>query len=61
MVSHLANICTQEGLTFEKEALTLIAQETEGSMRDALNLVERVRIAYPSITSSIGYRASWQN
>ncbi len=50
VADHLAHICAQEGVAFEKEALLLIAQETEGSMRDALNLVERVRIAYPSIT-----------
>ncbi len=50
VVEHLARICSAEAIPFEKEALILIAQETEGSMRDALNLVERVRIAYPSIT-----------
>ena len=50
VVGHLSSICTQEQLEFEKDALTLIAQETEGSMRDALNLIERIRIAYPAIT-----------
>ena len=50
VANHLAYICTEEGLSFEKEALALIASETEGSMRDALNLIERIRIAYPSIT-----------
>ncbi len=50
VADHLAHICAKEEVAFEKEALLLIAQETEGSMRDALNLVERVRIAYPSIT-----------
>lgn len=50
VVQHLGTICTQEGLGFEPDALTLIAQETEGSLRDALNLIERVRIAYPEIT-----------
>ena len=50
VTNHLMHICTQEGLAFEAEALSLIAQETEGSLRDALNLVERVRIAYPEIT-----------
>ncbi len=52
VVEHLARICLAEAIPFEKEALILIAQETEGSMRDALNLVERVRIAYPSITQT---------
>ena len=49
VVRHLEYVCTQEELTFEKEALFLVAHETEGSMRDALNLIERLRIAYPHI------------
>lgn len=52
VVHHLAHICAQENITAEKEALMLIAQETEGSMRDALNVVERIRIAYPSLSST---------
>ena len=50
VAKHLAAICAQENIAFEEAALALIAQETEGSMRDALNMVERIRIAYPSIT-----------
>ncbi len=43
VVAHLTFICEQEGLSAEPEALMLIAQETEGCMRDALNLLERLR------------------
>lgn len=43
VVRHLTFICEQEGITAEPEALMLIAQETEGCMRDALNLLERLR------------------
>ena len=50
VVRHLAYVCMQEGLSFEEEALVLVARETEGSMRDALNLLERLRIAYPCIS-----------
>lgn len=50
VVKHLAFICTEESVAYEGDALVLIAQETGGSMRDALNLVERLRIAYPTIT-----------
>lgn len=50
VVKHLAFICTEESVSYQLDALALIAQETGGSMRDALNLVERLRIAYPSIT-----------
>ena len=50
VTKHLAAICAKEDIAFEEAALALIAQETEGSLRDALNLVERIRIAYPSIS-----------
>ena len=43
VVGHLASICRQEELTFEDEALVSVARETEGSMRDALNLIEKSR------------------
>jgi len=43
VVQHLRFICEQEGIAAQPEALTLIAQETEGCMRDALNLLERLR------------------
>ena len=52
VIAHLARICTEEGIAYEQEALALIAQESEGSMRDALNLVERVRIAHSSLTAN---------
>ncbi len=50
IVQHLEFICAEESLTYERDALSLIAYETGGSMRDALNLVERLRIAYTHIT-----------
>jgi DNA polymerase III subunit gamma/tau len=50
VVRHLEFICGKEELSYESDALALVAQETEGSMRDALNLIERLRIAYPHIT-----------
>ena len=48
VVEHLEFICQQESLQAESEALMLIAQETQGSMRDALNLLERLR-ALPDV------------
>ena len=39
VVKHLAFICTEESVTYEVDALVLIAQETGGSMRDALILL----------------------
>jgi DNA polymerase-3 subunit gamma/tau len=51
VVSHLRFICTEEGIAADSEALLLIAQETEGCMRDALNLLERLR-ALPELSTS---------
>lgn len=50
MVQQLSYICAQEGIEVEPAAFDVIAQETEGSLRDALNLLERLRIAYAPIT-----------
>lgn len=50
LVNHLAAICTEEKIAYEDEALSLIAHETEGSVRDAINLLERVRLVQSKIT-----------
>jgi DNA polymerase-3 subunit gamma/tau len=41
--SRLAEVCKQEGLTVEPEALTLVARLADGSMRDAQTLLDRVQ------------------
>src|ERR1700753_597642 len=41
LVSHLEGITTKEGLTAEPEALALIARAAEGSVRDALSLMDQ--------------------
>jgi DNA polymerase III subunit gamma/tau len=41
MVSHLSRICAAEGVTAESEALALIARVAEGSVRDALSLLDQ--------------------
>ena len=50
MAAHLAYICDQEDIAYDEPALTLIAAETEGSARDALNLLEQVRFLQQRIT-----------
>jgi DNA polymerase III subunit gamma/tau len=50
LVKHLVTMCTQEQITYELEGLELIAHESEGSVRDAINLLERIRLSYSSIT-----------
>ena len=42
MVAHLEKICESEGLTAEKDALTIIAQKSDGALRDALSLFDRL-------------------
>jgi DNA polymerase-3 subunit gamma/tau len=41
MVSHLEKICGLEGVTAEPDALALIARVAEGSVRDALSLLDQ--------------------
>jgi len=41
LVAHLEGITTKEGLTAEAEALALIARAAEGSVRDALSLLDQ--------------------
>ncbi len=45
LVAHLASICGKENVTIEPEALVLIARAAEGSVRDALSLLDQA-IAY---------------
>jgi DNA polymerase-3 subunit gamma/tau len=52
LIDHLAKICDTEGVAYEREGLALLVSQSEGSARDALNLVEQVRFANKSITSS---------
>ena len=48
---HLARICSHEHIVCEEGALTLIAQETDGSVRDAINKLEQIRLAYENVTA----------
>ncbi len=41
MVAHLSKICVAEGVAAEPEALALIARVAEGSVRDALSLLDQ--------------------
>ncbi len=41
LIDRLIKICEQEGVTFEKEALDLIARKAEGGLRDAISLLEQ--------------------
>lgn len=41
-VSHLAGIATKEGIKAEEAALQLISQKSEGCMRDALSILDKI-------------------
>jgi DNA polymerase III subunit gamma/tau len=41
-VEHLDEICHKEGMTAEKAALHVIAQKSEGCMRDALSILDKI-------------------
>jgi len=39
---HLAEVATNQGISFEDDALHIIAQKADGAMRDALSIFDRV-------------------
>lgn len=47
---HLITLCTEEKIQIDHEALNLIISETQGSARDALNLLEQVRFSTSHVT-----------
>ncbi len=40
-VNHLRHVADKEGITYEEEALTLIAEKADGGMRDALSIFDQ--------------------
>ena len=40
-IDHLKNVAKQEGITFEEEALAVIAEKADGGMRDALSIFDQ--------------------
>ena len=42
MVGHLRNICQDESIEAEEEALHIIAQKADGALRDALSIFDRI-------------------
>ncbi|MCB0521176.1 MAG: DNA polymerase III subunit gamma/tau [Lewinellaceae bacterium] len=59
MVAHLQNICGQEGIAAEKEALHIIAQKADGALRDALSIFDRIvsfsgkKITYEDVITNL--------
>ncbi len=48
--THLAHVCEQEGISADEQGLRCIADHADGSLRDALNLLEQVRFSTSKIT-----------
>ena len=42
IISHLKHIAQEEGVTYEEEALHLIASNSEGAMRDSLSIFDKL-------------------
>lgn len=50
IATYLKKICETEGFVFEPDALTLIARQSTGAMRDALSLLDQISSTGESIT-----------
>jgi DNA polymerase III subunit gamma/tau len=42
IIDHMARLCREEGIDISEEGLTLIAREADGSIRDALSLLDQI-------------------
>ena len=42
MVAHLQNICKEEGIEADKDALHIIGQKADGALRDSLSIFDRI-------------------
>lgn len=52
LIDHLTTLCATEHIPYDIDGLTLIAQESEGSARDAINVLEQVRFSSVSVTKT---------
>ena len=50
IIDHLKNMCAQEAIYADKDALSLIVSQSEGSVRDAINMLEQVRFSQGRVT-----------
>ncbi len=66
IVSKLARICDQEGISMESEALRLIAKSATGSLRDAENLLEQIttyygpEVGFQQVQDMLGITGDWR-
>jgi DNA polymerase-3 subunit gamma/tau len=59
MVSHLEGIANKEGISYEKEALYVIAEKADGALRDSLSIFDQIvnfsnrNITYQSVIENL--------
>lgn len=59
MVKHLTEICAQEGIEAESDALHIIAQKADGALRDSLSIFDRIvsfsgkKITYDDVITNL--------
>lgn len=51
LIGHLRNVCTKEKISYDDQGLACIAHESDGSVRDALNMLEQIRFAHGQVTN----------
>ena len=65
-IARLTYICENEGITIEPEALNLVARSATGSLRDSINLLEKLATYYGSeiglqqVQSILGITGDWR-
>lgn len=53
VTQHLQHICQNENIAYEIDGLETIAHVTQGSLRDAINLLEQARFVDRSVTKNV--------
>jgi len=57
LLDYLTLICKTEEIAFETKALSFIVQESQGSARDALNLLEKIRAGFNVVNKDTVFAA----
>lgn len=52
IIQHLQRVCDQEAIVYDQAGLLTIAQATQGSVRDAINLLEQARFSATKVTKA---------
>jgi len=50
LLKHLKNVCEVENISYDDKGLGVIVKESQGSVRDMLNILEQVRFSAGSVT-----------